>query len=404
MIPGDRTILHCDCNNFFASVELLDHPDLKGRPVAVAGDAEKRHGIILAKNMEAKAFGVQTAETLWQARQKCPDLILLPPRYPLYARFSRRINRIYLDYTDQVEPFSVDESWLDVTGSRRLFGDGETIAETLRARVREETGITISVGISFNKTWAKMGSDFRKPDAQTLLSRETGPALLYPLKLESMLFIGRSTAALLRSHGYDTIGDLVRSGEENLTRILGRSGGALYRACAGLDTSPVRVWGDVDQARSISHAETFSRDLKGYEDCERALLRLSEAVGTRLRHASLRAETVGIQIKDPSLHLLSRQKTLPCPTASTDLIYREACTLLRENWKADRPVRLLSVSLSRLVREGDEMPVQLSFLEDEDMEDPRRLQLEKAVDAVRNRLGQDSVTRGLPVRPASRDP
>ncbi|MBQ1861035.1 MAG: DNA polymerase IV, partial [Clostridia bacterium] len=200
-MDGDRVILHCDCNNFFASVELRTRPDLKDSPVAVAGDTDNRHGIILAKNMIAKRFGVKTAETVWQARAKCPGLVLLPPHHGLYGQVSREINRIYLSVTDQVEPFSVDESWLDVTASRSLFGSGVEIADLLRKRVREEIGITISVGVSFNKTWAKMGSDYRKPDATTVMDRETAPKILFPQPIENMLFVGSSAAQVLRRNG-----------------------------------------------------------------------------------------------------------------------------------------------------------------------------------------------------------
>ena len=196
-----RVILHCDCNNFYASVELLKYPELRDRPVAVAGDPEGRHGIILAKNMAAKRFGVQTAETIWQAKRKCPGLILLPPHHDEYAAMSRRVNGIYCSVTDQVEPFSVDESWLDVTGSQRLFGDGRTIADELRRRVRDELGITISVGVSDNKTWAKLGSDYKKPDATTVITRENVADILHPLPVQDMLFVGNAAAETLHRHG-----------------------------------------------------------------------------------------------------------------------------------------------------------------------------------------------------------
>ena len=207
-IDGRRVILHCDCNNFFASVELLKYPELQDKPVAVAGDPENRHGIILAKNMIAKRMGVQTAETIWQAQRKCPDLVLLPPHHDEYEAMSQGVNAIYCSVTDQVEPFSVDESWLDVTGSQRLFGDGKTIANELRRRVREELGITISVGVSDNKAWAKLGSDYKKPDATTVITRENVADILYPLPIQDMLFVGRSAAEVLRRHGVVTIGAL----------------------------------------------------------------------------------------------------------------------------------------------------------------------------------------------------
>ncbi|MBR1685657.1 MAG: DNA polymerase IV, partial [Clostridia bacterium] len=355
---SSRVILHCDCNNFFASVELLSHPELHDKPVAVAGDTESRHGIILAKNMIAKRFGVKTAETVWQARQKCPGLVLLPPHHDRYVAFSERINRIYLDYTDQVEPFSVDESFLDVTGSRALFGSGKEIADTLRKRIREEIGITISAGVSFNKTWAKMGSDYKKPDATTVISRENAEEILYPQPIENMLYVGASAAQVLKRNGITTIGHLAAASPDALFRMLGKSGLSLSRAARGADESPVRVYGDTDEARSISNSRTYPRDLVGQAECEKALLALSESVGTRLRAHGLKCRTVQVQIKDSDLKVISRQRTLSLPTSSTDRIYREACAILAASWPENRPVRLFSVGVDHLTGEDEQMPVQ----------------------------------------------
>lgn len=390
-----RVILHCDCNNFYASVELLSHPELRDKPVAVAGDTDMRHGIILAKNMPAKKFGIKTAETVWQARKKCPDLVLLPPHHGLYSEYSRKINQLYLQYTDQVEPFSVDESWLDVTASRRLFGNGVEIADKLRRQIRESFGITISAGVSFNKTWAKMGSDYKKPDATTEINRQNAETILYPLPVDHMIFVGQSSASLLRSHGITTIGDIVAYGEHGLTQLLGKSGASLYLAAAGLDTSPVRRWNEQDDAKSISHSETFPRDLVGPGEWEKGLLHLSEKVGARLRAEHLKCCTVTVQIKDPSLRVISRQVSMPSPTASTDRIYRTACELVREHWEESHSIRLLCVQADRLIPEDKEQPVQLSMLDTPVEDDPRRLKLEKTVDMLRQRFGSDSIVRGL---------
>ncbi len=392
-MDGDRVILHCDCNNFFASVELRTRPDLKDLPVAVAGDTDMRHGVILAKNMAAKKFGVKTAETVWQARQKCPDLILLPPHHGLYEEVSRQINRIYLDFTDQVEPFSIDESFLDVTGSRTLFGTGVEIADQIRKRVREEIGVTISAGVSFNKPWAKMGSDFRKPDATTLVTRETVWETLYPQKVENMLFVGSSAAQVLKQNGIFTIAQLAQASPEFLSHILGKSGVSLSRAARGEDDSPVRVWGDTEEAQSVSHACTFSHDLKGFKECERELLSLSERVGARLRAMNMKCRTVQLQIKSPDLKVISRQRTLSRPTSSTDRIFREVCSLLRSSWSEDRPVRLFSVGAGGLTGPGSTSPVQLSVSSGE-AEEEKREKLETAVDRIRQRYGESAVVRG----------
>ena len=391
---AERVILHCDCNNFYASVELLEHPELLDKPVAVAGDPEGRHGIVLAKNQIAKGYGVKTAETIWQARQKCPGLILLPLHREKYSAMSKRVNAIYLDVTDQVEPFSVDESWLDVTGSRALFGDGVTIADMLRRRVREELGITISVGVSDNKFWAKMGSDYQKPDATTLVTRENVVNLLYPLPISDMLFVGRAAAETLRHHGIATIGALADCDPALLTKYLGKQGDSLWRMARGLDDSPVRRWGESEPVKSIGNSTTFSHDLVGREACHAGLKPLCDSVGTRLRQQGLKCHTVTIQIKDPQFKVISRQKTMSMPTNLTRQLYREACALLDACWPENAPIRLLSVTAGSLCSEDDAIPAQLSFLQEVVPDDPRQLRLERAIDRVRERYGQGIVGTG----------
>lgn len=392
----DRVILHCDCNNFYASVELLEHPELQDKPVAVAGDPEGRHGIILAKNMVAKRFGVKTAETIWQARQKCPGLILLPPHHHKYDEVSRKVNAIYLDVTDQVEAFSIDESWLDVTGSRNLFGDGVTIAGLLRRRVREELGITISVGVSDNKTWAKMGSDYKKPDATTLITRENVQDILYPLPVGELLFVGRAAAETLTRHGITTIGSLAQCQPDLLARYLGKQGESYWRMANGLDDSPVRRWGESDPVKSIGNSTTFSHDLVGREACRAGLMPLCDSVGARLRAQGLKCRTVTVQIKDPNLKVISRQKTLPMPTNLTKQLFQEACAILFQCWPENAPIRLLSVTASGLTDEGDDIPAQLSFFEEVAPDDPRQAALEAAVDRLRGRFGKQAVNPGTP--------
>ena len=220
-----RVIFHCDLNSFFASVELLSRPELRGVPVAVCGDPEQRHGVILAKNEPAKQRGVRTAETIWQARRKCPELVLLPPHHRLYAEYSKRINAIYYEYTDLVEPFGIDESWLDVTGSLHLFGgDARALADALRERVRRELGLTISVGVSFNKVFAKLGSDYKKPDATTVIPPDGWRELVWPLPVGSLLFVGHAAEELLGRYGVRTIGELAACKEETLDALMGKLG------------------------------------------------------------------------------------------------------------------------------------------------------------------------------------
>ena len=391
-----RTILHCDCNNYFASVELLDHPELCNQPVAVAGDPEGRHGIILAKNMIAKKMGVQTAEPIWQARQKCPGLVLLEPHHEKYEAINRRINGIYLELTDQVEAFSIDESWLDVTGSRALFGDGVTIADMLRRRIREEIGVTISVGVSDNKTWAKMGSDYKKPDATTLITRDNVRDILYPMPVEELLFVGHSSAQLLRSRGVTTIGMLAECDRQALVQWLGKQGDALWRMANGADDSPVRRWGEQDPVKSVGKGFTFPYDLVGREACRAGILPLCDSVASRLRQVNMKCRTVTLQIKNPQLKVISRQKTLDMPTCLTSTIYQTACEILHEAWPERAPVRLMTVTASGLVPQDAETPAQLSFLDEVKPDDPRRVTLEKTIDQVRSRFGRDAVHRATP--------
>ena len=393
--PGsDRVILHCDCNNFYASVELLKFPELRDKPVAVAGDPEGRHGIILAKNMIAKRMGVQTAETLWQAQKKCPDLVLLPPHHDEYEAVSKRVNEIYCSVTDQVEPFSVDESWLDVTGSQQLFGDGKTIADELRRRVREDVGITISVGVSDNKAWAKLGSDYKKPDATTVITRENVTDILHPLPIQDMLFVGRSAAEVLRRHGVVTIGMLAAAPKESLVRWLGKQGEGLHAMANGLDDSPVRRWGESEAVKSVGNGMTYPHDLKGEEAWKAGLMPLCDSVGSRLRAQHLKCRTVTLQIKDPQFKVISRQKTLIMPTNLTKVLFQETLAILRQCWPADAPIRLLTVTASTLCPEGEAEVAQLSFLSDVKPDDPRQARIEQAIDGVRRRFGKRVIAPG----------
>ncbi|MBR3762954.1 MAG: DNA polymerase IV [Clostridia bacterium] len=394
----ERAILHCDCNNFYASVELLKYPELRDKPVAVAGDPEGRHGIILAKNMAAKRLGVQTAETIWQARKKCPDLILLAPHHEEYEDMSRRINAIYLEYTDQVEPFSVDESWLDVTGSRRLFGSGTEIADTLRRRIREELGVTISVGVSDNRWWAKLGSDYKKPDATTVINRENVARLLYPLPVREMLFVGGAAAEVLTRHGVTTIGQLAEVTPALLEKWLGKQGAGLHRMVHGVDDAPVRRWGEAEAVKSVGNSMTYAADLIGPEAWHAGLMPLCDSVGARLRAQRLKCRTITVQVKDTSLRVISRQHTLPLATNLTKHIFREALNILSAAWPQEKPIRLLSVTASTLVPEDEAEAAQLSFLDAVAPDDPRQAKFEQAVDAVRRRFGKSVIQPGTVVR------
>ncbi len=388
----DRCILHCDCNSFYASVECVYRPELWQVPMAVCGDPANRHGIVLAKNELAKQYGIVTAETVWQAKRKCPELVLVPPHFDRYHEFYEKINALYCEYTDRVEPFSIDESWLDVTGSQRLFGDGKTIADTLRRRVKDELGITISVGVSFNKIFAKLGSDYRKPDATTVLSRDTYRELLYPLPVSRFLFVGRSSAETLRKMGIRTIGELAAADRGCIAAALGKSGGQLYDYANGNDPSPVRLFTDRPDAKSIGNGMTFRNDLETEEELLRGLLYLTEPVAAKLRAAGQQCRTVQLTIKYPSLKTVSRQRALIRPTALLSELYEEVAALLRVCWSEGTPVRSLTVTACRL--EKAEEGEQLCLFDVAQERDRDRLEtLETVVDGLRGRFGDQSVQR-----------
>ena len=389
-LPEDRIILHADCNSYFASVESIDHPEWKLVPMAVCGDPELRHGIILAKNELAKAYHIQTAETIYSAKKKCPDLLLVPAHHEKYKSVCERINAIYEGYTDLVERFSIDESFLDVTGSRHLFGSGKEIADELRRRIREEIGVTISVGVSFNKTFAKMGSDYKKPDATTVISRENYKELLWSLPIGELLFVGKSGASVLKDHGILTIGDLAQADPASISSFFGKTGVHLQQAARGEDLSPVLPTGYEEQPKSISHNVTFDHDLMDPAEVLAGLTLISDQVGTRLRRKKLFASVVQIQIKDTNLKVINRQKQLAQYTCSTRLIRDTAVRLLRENWPEGMPIRMLSVGVTGLSLDGSQ---QLDlFMDTAKAEKAQRL--DEAVDSIRAKYGKQSITFG----------
>ena len=390
----DRTILHCDCNSFFASVECVFRPELKTVPMAVCGNPENRHGIILAKNELAKKAGVVTAETVWQARQKCPELVLVPPHHQEYVRYSNLVNAIYQRYTDQVEPFSIDESWLDVTGSRTLFGSGETIADAIRKAVREELGITVSAGVSFNKIFAKMGSDYKKPDATTVISRENYRQLLWPLPISEMIFVGKASRTALRELGIYTIGDLARAEPSLLLARLGKIGGVLSTYARGEDQSIVAsIYDEPEEPKSVGNGMTFRRDLSGEDDLRIGVLYLADSVAARLRRHGLRCRTVAVTVKDPKFHTVSKQKILPRSTDLAKTIAEASLELIRSCWSPSSPIRSITITASRFHESGGD---QLSLFQSaEEIKDPgKRERLEQAVDQVRSRYGRAAVSFG----------
>lgn len=389
---GDRTILHCDCNGFYASVECILRPELKHVPMAVCGDPESRHGIILAKNELAKRFQVQTAETIWQARRKCPELTLVQPHHEQYLNYSRIVNQIYQQYTDLVEPFGIDESWLDITGSEKLFGDGKTIADTLRRRIREEVGLTISVGVSFNKVFAKLGSDYKKPDATTVIDRENFRELVWKLPVSDLLFVGKSVAAELRKMAITTIGELAAADRDRLIRRLGKAGETLHDYASGLDNSLVRSVYEERKVKSVGNGMTFKRNLIGLEDIRLGVLSLTDQVGARLRKRGMQCMTVQVTIRDPDFKTISRQRTLESPTCLAKELAEISLDIIQHEWDLRKPIRMLTITANNLITAG-EAGEQMTLFNGEGRLQKREKQekLETALDAIRGKFGQSAI-------------
>lgn len=388
----DRVILHCDMNNFYASVELLSRPDLKDVPVAVCGDPEGRHGIILAKNQLAKAAGIVTAETAWQAKKKCPSLQFVRPHHDKYKEYSDRINKIYLEYTDMVEPFSIDESWLDVTASQRLFGNGRQIADTIRQRIKSELGLTLSVGVSYNKVFAKMGSEYRKPDATTEVTRQNYPTLLFGKPVGELFFVGFATAEKLKTIHIRTIGDLAAADPRALERLLGKQGPLLHSYANGLDDSPVCLYNQREKIKSVGNGITFARNLTGIEDITTALTSLSDTVASRLRKYQMKCFGVKVDIKNPAFKTISRQKQLPQPTNLAADLKKAALELLGSSWRLSDPIRLLTLTAINLTDETAEE--QLSLFDAPAETRQKGESIERTMDDIRKKFGDSSITFG----------
>ena len=386
---NDRVILHCDMNGFFASVELLSHPELKDSPMAVCGSPDKRHGIILAKNELAKKAGVVTAETVWQALKKCPDLQFVPPHMNKYKHYSRLINEIYKRFTDMVEPFSIDESWLDVTASQSLFGSGKEIADTIRETVKSELGLTLSAGVSFNKIFAKMGSEYKKPDATTLITRENYKEILWPLPARDMFFVGKTTAQKLAEAGIKTIGDIAAADPHTLEKMLGKQGRQLWEYTNGLDESPVARADSGEKIKSVGNGVTFTRDLVTEDDIVTAVTSLSDTVAGRLRKYGIKACGVKVDIKDPFFKVISRQKQLFTPTNLAAELAKNALDIIHASWKKGSPIRMLTITGINLTDEN--FYEQLSLFGEGSESRQKGEQIERTMDQVRKKYGSSSI-------------
>ncbi|MBQ7728308.1 MAG: DNA polymerase IV [Clostridia bacterium] len=393
---ADRAILHCDCNNFFASVELISRPELRNQPVAVTGDPENRHGIILAKNELAKSAGVKTAETIWQAKQKCPNLICLPSHHKLYSDYSRRINQIYFQYTDLIDPFSVDESFLDITGSLKMLKmTPHEVADELRRRVRDEIGITISVGVSFCKVFAKLGSDYKKPDATTEITRENMADIVFPLPASDLLFVGKRTFEALKRLGIWTIGDIAHADRALLTRVIGSSGDLLWRYANGLDDEPVTPFYVKRDAKSVGNGMTFKRDIMGKDEIRIGISELADDVSTRLRAIGKKGYVIAIQIKTPNFKVVQKQRKMNKPTWLQSVISEECMALFETVFSYSSPVRSLTITVSELIDAGREEEQMSIFTGPDENDNEKKETIESAIDDIRHKFGHGSIHLGL---------
>ena len=388
----DRVILHCDLNNFYASVEQKAHPEYDGMPLAVCGNPEVRHGIVLAKNMLAKAAGVQTGEAIWISRKKCPGIVFVPPHYDEYVRYSKEVFDIYTEFTDRVESFGLDECWLDVTGSLRLFGcDGKALADRIRETVKERTGLTISVGVSFTKVLAKLGSDLKKPDATVLLPRESYMDIIGDMSPSELIMIGKSTSAKLDKLGINTIRALAAADRDMLRDHFGIIADKMSDAARGVEKEEVRLYNDRRAPKSVSHGTTTPRDMTTEEDVRIVVYALAELVAMRLRRYGFSAEGVGITVREAAtLSHKSAQCTLPSPTSNAATIAENALALLPKLHTFPAPLRAVSVAATKL---SDGSVTQLSLFDSE--RDEREEKLEKSIDDIRGKYGYKAVKRGL---------
>ncbi len=387
----DRIILHCDLNNFFASVSLKFNPTLKDLPVAVCGDKENRHGIILAKNELAKAQGVKTAEAIFEAKRKCPDLVLLPPIYKEYEKYSKKAQNIYRRYTDMIEPFGIDECWLDVTGSTVLFGSGEEIAYKIKEDIKKELGITASVGVSFNKVFAKLGSDMKKPDAVTVINRENYKDKIWNLPISDLLFVGRQTMEKLKSVGVRTIGEITFCDDDTLKKLLGKNGLELKAHALGEDNSPVVTPTDEDKPKSVGKSVTSGKDFTDDEQVWKAFLTFSETLCETLKDKHLYAGGVQVHIRTASLKVKEFSRSYPVATNCAVPFAKRGFELFKENYTFGEPLR--SVGLRAINLKENITAQQINLFEDCE-DNAKTEQVDNSVYKVRQKFGKESVKRG----------
>lgn len=386
-----RTILHSDLNNFYASVESLFHPEYVGCPLVVCGRVEDRHGIVLAKNMIAKKAGVKTGMVLFEAKKLCPNLVCIEAHHDLYLKYSRAVRKIYLEYTDQVEPFGIDEAWLDVTHSNACGGDGYKIAEEIRKRVKEEIGLTVSIGVSFNKVFAKLGSDMKKPDAVTVISKDNFKNKVWGLPASDLLYVGRATKDKLEKLNIHTIGELATFSKPILTSKLGKWGEVLLSYARGQDVDPVRKYDEFEELKSIGNSITYYRDIKTDDDVYSLLILLSESVCARMKHAGFKcARTLSLVVTNDKLETTVRMTKATTPMSLSTEMAQTAFDLFKKTFSwSTALVRMLGITVSDFTEHK-----QLALFEDEKKKD-KLVKLENVVEQMREKYGRKIINKAV---------
>ncbi len=387
-----RIIIHSDLNSFFASVECMKQPWLKNVPMAVAGESEKRHGIILAKNIHAAKFGVKTAEPIWQAKSKCPELITVPPNHDDYIIISKQVRAIYEEYSNRIEAFGIDECWIDITDIASSFEEGRRIADEIRNEIRTRIGITASCGVSFNKTFAKLGSDLKKPDATTVIDDVNFKQTVWPLDVDKLLFVGRSTQKTLHFLNIHTIGELASAEVGELERILGKHGVSLWISANGNDASPVAESDAPSSVKSVSNSITLPRDITSDADVRVVLLALCEKVSARMRKIDCVCDTVQIWIRDNEFNSYERQSKLPSPNRTASCLFDVAFKLYKSHHRMGRPIRAIGIKAANISESG---VGQMSINDTDEQAIERRERLESTADSIRSQFGGASIKRGI---------
>ncbi len=386
-----RNILHSDLNNFYASVEIMLNPSLKGKNLVVGGSVADRHAIVLAKSNEAKALGVKTGETIWNARKKCKDLVIVPPNFKTYVKYSKIVQNIYYEFTNFVEPFGIDECWLDVTGSTKIYGTPYEIAEKISEKIKKELNLTVSIGVSFNKIMAKMASNYKKPDAITIIDKNNFKKLLWNKPAIELTGLGKKSYEKLKLYNINTIGDLANADKTLLQKILGKNGLVLNEFANGVDDRPVKDYNDKNEMKSIGNGFTLKRDLNSIEDVKKVINYIALKVSSRLKETNTVTNTIEIEVKDSFFKTKSFQTTILSETNSAIDIKNTAFDLFISKYKTPRNIRAITIRCSKLKNKEDSKNINIF---DFSSKTQKMNTLDETLHNLRKTFGNDKITFG----------